>query len=89
MLYLIDYENEDSLTILQNLLKKIRTLPPMRFIVLSNRSIRSWTKLLTPYINKAGILTDIVTKKLETYFPIEDTINGVAYSTILKMLYGM
>ncbi|CAD8204292.1 unnamed protein product [Paramecium octaurelia] len=87
---LIDYENDDTLDMLKNLIKfKKAQFIKLQIAVLGHIRAESWTKLFQAYMEKHKLHEDALQGIIETWFPVEDKIGSISFSAILSKMYGM
>ncbi|CAD8201588.1 unnamed protein product [Paramecium pentaurelia] len=87
---LIDYENDDTLDMLKNLIifKKENSIQ-LQIAVLGHIRAESWTKLFQAFMEKHKLNNDAEEGIIETWFPVEDKIGSISFSAILSKMYGM
>ncbi|CAD8109967.1 unnamed protein product [Paramecium primaurelia] len=87
---LIDYENDDTLDMLKNLIifKKENSVQ-LQIAVLGHIRAESWTKLFQAFMEKHKLNKDAEEGIIETWFPVEDKIGSISFSAILSKMYGM
>ncbi|CAD8124459.1 unnamed protein product [Paramecium sonneborni] len=87
---LIDYENDDTLDMLKNLIKyKKENSVQLQIAVLGHIRAESWTKLFQAFMEKHKLHSDAEEGIIETWFPVEDKIGSISFSAILSKMYGM
>ncbi|CAD8210939.1 unnamed protein product [Paramecium pentaurelia] len=87
---LIDYENDDTLNMLKNLINfKKNAFIQLQIAVLGHIRAESWTKLFQAFMEKHQLDEDAQQGIIETWFPVEDKIGSISFSAILSKMYGM
>ncbi|KAM3132226.1 hypothetical protein pb186bvf_015686 [Paramecium bursaria] len=89
---LIDYENDDTVALLQEVVK-LRLQEPklnnLQIAVLGHIRAESWTRLFQAFMEKIKLAEHALNGHIETWFPVEDKIGSISFSAVLGRMYGM